>query len=204
MARAQVPDTKPTPSDEASAHVLDAAERLFLERGFAGVRVRDLADAIGIQAASLYYHAPGGKKELWDRVVQRALARHRRELASALDATRGDLEAQLRAAAAWLLSQPPVNVVAVATAQIGTAPEDEAHAVSEQVYESLMRPISTAFADAQAQGAIREGPAPDLLAGVFVAAINGLAPAGRAGSLPAPPQALAEEIVDVILNGLAT
>ncbi|MEM6289318.1 MAG: helix-turn-helix domain-containing protein, partial [Bacteroidota bacterium] len=75
-----------TPSDAASAHVLDAAERVFLERGYAGTRMRDLADALGIRPASLYYHAPGGKAELWQRVVDRAFVRHEAGLRDAAEA----------------------------------------------------------------------------------------------------------------------
>ncbi len=36
--------------------VLDAAADLFLERGYAGTTVRDIADAAGMKAGSIYYH----------------------------------------------------------------------------------------------------------------------------------------------------
>src|SRR5262245_18145902 len=36
--------------------VLDAAARLFRQRGYAAPSLRDIADAAGIQAGSLYYH----------------------------------------------------------------------------------------------------------------------------------------------------
>ena len=188
------------PSDEASAHVLDAAERVFLERGYAGTRMRDLADALGIRAPSLYHHAPGGKAELWGRVVDRALARHEAGLrAAAADAP--DLRGRLVAMAGWILSQPPVNVVAVAASEMGTAEVADAHAIGERIYGALMVPVAEVFRAAAGRGEIRDEPAPDLLAGLFVAGVNGLLPADRAGSLPAPAVALGEQIVDVILKG---
>ena len=188
------------PSDEASAHVLDAAERVFLERGYAGTRMRDLADALGIRAPSLYHHAPGGKAELWGRVVDRALARHEAGLrAAAADAP--DLRGRLVAMAGWILSQPPVNVVAVAASEMGTAEVADAHDIGERLYGALMVPVAEVFREAAGRGEVRDEPAPDLLAGLFVAGVTGLLPADRAGSLPAPAAALGEQIVDVILEG---
>lgn len=42
----------------AREEVLDAAARLFTEQGFANTATREIADAIGIRQASLYYHFP--------------------------------------------------------------------------------------------------------------------------------------------------
>jgi AcrR family transcriptional regulator len=39
--------------------ILDAARALFAERGYAGTSMRDLADALGMTKAALYYHFPG-------------------------------------------------------------------------------------------------------------------------------------------------
>ena len=38
--------------------VVDAAATAFAERGFAGASTRDIADRLGIRAASLYYYLP--------------------------------------------------------------------------------------------------------------------------------------------------
>ncbi len=190
------------PSDAASAHVLDEAERMFLKRGYAGTRLRDLASALGMKPASLYYHAPGGKAELWRRVMTRALDRHRGGLRAAASEAGPDLESQLIAMADWLLSQPPVNVVTLAASNLQAAPEEEAHDTAERMYEGLMVPLAEAFRAAQERGEVRGHPHPDLLAGVFVTAINGLLPVARAGSLPKPKEELGREIVDVLLDGL--
>lgn len=190
-----------TPSDDASAHVLDAAERVFLERGYAGTRMRDLAAALDIRPPSLYHHAPGGKAELWDRVVDRALARHERGLRAAAADAGPDLRRQLGAMADWLLSQPPVNVVAVAQSRMAESPE-EAHSTTERMYRALMVPVADVFREAATRGEIRDEPAPDLLAGVFVTAINGLPPTARAGSLPRPAGEIGRGIVDVLLDGV--
>ncbi len=77
--------------------ILDMAEALFAERGFAGTAVRDIAAAVDLTAASLYNHFEG-KEALYAAVLERGLrplmdvvedlGSHEREL-DALDATLG-------------------------------------------------------------------------------------------------------------------
>jgi AcrR family transcriptional regulator len=52
--------------------ILDAAEALFAERGFAGVSVRDIAGEVGVTAASLYNHFPS-KDALYVAVLERGI-----------------------------------------------------------------------------------------------------------------------------------
>jgi AcrR family transcriptional regulator len=53
-----------------SLSILDAAERLFAERGYDGASVRDIARAAGAQIASISFHH-GSKETLFERVVER-------------------------------------------------------------------------------------------------------------------------------------
>ena len=57
---------------ETVERALDVAERLFAERGFRGTSLRDVADAAGIRAPSLYNHFPA-KEALYEAVLERAL-----------------------------------------------------------------------------------------------------------------------------------
>jgi AcrR family transcriptional regulator len=52
--------------------ILDTAEALFAERGFAGTAVRDIAAAVGLTAASLYNHF-AGKEALYAAVLERGM-----------------------------------------------------------------------------------------------------------------------------------
>jgi AcrR family transcriptional regulator len=52
--------------------ILDTAEALFAERGFAGTAVRDIASAVGLTAASLYNHF-AGKEALYAAVLERGM-----------------------------------------------------------------------------------------------------------------------------------
>ena len=52
--------------------ILDSAEALFAEHGFAGTAIRDIAARVGLNPASLYNHFPG-KQELYEAVLDRGL-----------------------------------------------------------------------------------------------------------------------------------
>lgn len=72
-----------------SLAILDAAERLFAERGYDGASVRDIAGTAGAQIASISFHHVG-KETLFERVVERRaseLSQMRLDALSALKAT---------------------------------------------------------------------------------------------------------------------
>lgn len=48
--------TTPSIASDTRRRILDAAAKLFREKGFAGTSQRDIASSCGMQPASLYYH----------------------------------------------------------------------------------------------------------------------------------------------------
>ena len=65
--------------------ILDAAEDLFARRGFAGIGMREVADAVGLGKASLFHHFKS-KAELYAAVVGRILDHLYAQLTAALAA----------------------------------------------------------------------------------------------------------------------
>jgi AcrR family transcriptional regulator len=61
------------PDRETREQILQAADELFIERGFKGVAMRDVADAVQVTQAALYYHFPGGKGELFVETLRQIL-----------------------------------------------------------------------------------------------------------------------------------
>src|ERR1700735_1149131 len=90
------------PSDLTRHAILDAAERLYADRGFADVTLRDIVAAANVNLAAVNYHF-GSKDELIAELfVTRSLANNRERLnelkaAEALGGGRADIEAILRA-----------------------------------------------------------------------------------------------------------
>ncbi len=72
------------PDNETCEHILKVANELFSQRGFAAVRLRDIAAAVGMKHASLYYYVPGGKEQLFIEVLERNFHRHREGLTQAI------------------------------------------------------------------------------------------------------------------------
>jgi len=70
-----------------SLAILDAAERLFAERGYEGASVRDIAKAAGAQIASISFHH-GSKEALFERVVDRRASELSTMRLEALEAVR--------------------------------------------------------------------------------------------------------------------
>lgn len=56
---------------ERADQLLEAATRLFREKGYHNTSMQDLADALGMQKASLYYYV-NSKEELLNRLLERA------------------------------------------------------------------------------------------------------------------------------------
>ena len=97
------------PSDRTRASILDAAERLYAERGFSDVTLRDIVAAAGVNLAAVNYHF-GSKDELIAELfVTRSIATNRERLnelkaAEAAGGGRAEIDAVLRA-----LIGPPVR-----------------------------------------------------------------------------------------------
>ena len=79
--------------------MLDVAERLFTTYGYDSVRLRDIADELGIKHAALYYHAPDGKSQIYVEVMKRSLKRHRQGMEDALSEAGTDIRQQMQAVA---------------------------------------------------------------------------------------------------------
>lgn len=58
---------------EPREEIIDVAAGLFVNRGFAATSTRDIAEAVGIRQASIYYHFPSGKEEILGELLQRSI-----------------------------------------------------------------------------------------------------------------------------------
>ena len=185
---------------DSTQRVLDVAEGLFIDRGYNAITLRDIADELGIKQASLYYHFPGGKEELFMAMAVRLFERHREGLARALESDRDDLRAQLRAVAAWFSSQQPVKMLGMLHADMPALSAEHTEQLARMAHSALFQPLRTAFVAAEERGEIR-AMHPDLLAGSFLWLMDGLS-YGQT-RIGAPPRAaMAEDVISMLLDGL--
>lgn len=188
-----------TPSD-ARQRVLDVAEELFMRRGYHSITLRDVADALEMRQASLYYHFPEGKEQLFVAVATRTFERHRQGMTAAMAATPLDVSAQLYAIAGWFASQPPLNLLAMMHADMQALTITQRQHLGRVAYEAMFTPLRELFLSAQRRGEIRP-MMPDLLAGSFLTLLDGLNHAVRQPGAP-PREVMVAEILTILLDGI--
>lgn len=172
--------------------VVDAAGRLFAERGYHGTSMRDLGRELGLVGSSLYSHI-GSKEELLIEVVGRG-ARLFLESAERAMATEGSAAQRLRALVAGHIDVMLDHRQAVGTylnqASVLEEPDRRAVIDSRNRYEESFR---STFKDGYADGSIRTGTEPRLAAIFLLSILNSVerwySPAG-----PLDRQQLADEI----------
>ncbi len=185
---------------DSTQRVLDVAEGLFMDRGYNAITLRDIADELGIKQASLYYHFPGGKEQLFLVMAERMLERHRLGIVAALEAGQGDLRAQLREVAEWFNSQRPVRFMGMMHADMAALNPEHKEQLARKAHAAMFHPLRETFVAAQTRDEIRPMH-PDLLAGSFLWLMDGLSYGETRTGAP-PRQVMAEEIISLLLDGL--
>src|SRR5512140_3141405 len=152
---------------ESRERVLHTAEHLFNERGYASVTLRDIADALGMRQASLYYHFPGGKEALFVEVCERSLSQHRTGLEEAIHHAGPEPRDQLRGAARFILSQSVPDLGRMTSSDMPEIAEAHARRLMQMAFDSLLRPIAAIFQHAYESG-VSHSSETTLLAGAFI------------------------------------
>lgn len=191
--------TAPSPRER----LLDAAETLFTEHGYAAVKLRDVAAAAGLHHSSLYHHAPGGKSQLFAEAVERGLERHGRDVREAITARAGGVRGELRAAAAWVLAAPASNQSRMVHTDLSNLPAPLAEALARRHWDALVVPLAEVLDAAAARGEVRLEPGDAQLVGAaLLSALQGLRTAVAAYPVAGAGMRQADRLVDILLDGL--
>lgn len=177
-----------------------AAEQLFAEKGYGPVTLRQIGARAGLNHSSLYHHVPGGKADLFVEVMERIYERHRSGLSAALQEAQPELRAQLYAAARWLLSQPPMDLVRLEHIDMPELAPAQVQRLSNGAYTALQLPLVAVLSAAHARGEIVAHDF-DLISGGLVGMIESLfavseTVAGKSRMV------MAERLIDLMLDGL--
>jgi AcrR family transcriptional regulator len=143
------------PPASTRERILDAAERLFLEKGFRGTSLRELSAAAAVNLAGVGYHF-GGKHELLRAVLERRIEPVNRERLARLDAVeagwRQGRPRRLEPVLAALLEPAFASVhTASASRDIATLLYSEPHGEMAELIEGLFGECSQRFQAAVAR-----------------------------------------------------
>ncbi|BAY26867.1 TetR family transcriptional regulator protein [Calothrix sp. NIES-2100] len=197
-----MPDDRNSPKHVSSGgreRILEQAEELFRSSGYNTVTMREIADAVGIRQASLYYHFPS-KEQLFVAVHERLFERHRLGIQQAIAQNGDDLRSQLYAIAAWFLSVPPIHFLSMVHTDMPLLDAENTARLSACSSRCIFEPICQVFAQAQQRGEIRD-VRPQLLAGFFLSVIESL-PLASTFVDDVPKEAIVNEMISVLWVGL--
>ncbi|NOK85755.1 MAG: TetR/AcrR family transcriptional regulator [Chloroflexi bacterium AL-W] len=190
------------PINEARERVLDVAESLFMERGYTSVKLKHIADELGMKQASLYYHAPGGKEELFVAVMARNFERQKLGIKKAIQSVGDNWEAQLRQAAYWILSQPPMNFTRMINSDMPAISPHHAQHLMDLSYQAIFYPLQQIFEAGHAAGLIHYRDI-FVITGSFLGLISDLVTyKEKFMQAPISLHEMADQLIDMVLNGL--
>ncbi len=156
--------------DRRNALVL-AAYRQIAERGFEGLRTRDVADEVGVNVATLHYYFPT-KEKLIEAVVAHAMGRFRTSLEMA-GASGNLLQAYLRGVRKLLSDEPELGAVMGELAL--RSPRDPGLArIMQDMNEAWHRTVRGLLRNAARRGQISRRLDSDRVAAIIVAVLAGM------------------------------
>jgi AcrR family transcriptional regulator len=194
-----VEDMTSMPENETYNRILDVAAELFSARGYEGVTLRDIGNAVNIKHASLYYYAPQGKTQLYMAVMERNFERHRDGITDAIATAETEVRAQLRAVGRWLISQPPMNMTRVIHTESAAIGKEQATRLAQLAYEALRQPLVRALRAARERGEITQRNL-DMAALSFVTLIE-VVHGVPTGMNQAQMEAYIDEVIEMLMMG---
>ena len=177
------------------AAVLDAAEHLFASQGYGAVTLKDISKKLGIKQASLYYHFPGGKEDLFVEVMLRHLERRRETLEQIIATESKTLEGCLAKLAAWLWEQPPLNANRIIHTDLTEINPQKAIQIEQAIGRCVHAPVKKLFAQYQPQ--LRGDPG--FIAGIFLCGVEPLPTVQKYGNKT--KDEMIAELISLVLYG---
>jgi AcrR family transcriptional regulator len=199
---ASTPERTPTKAAQTRRRILDAAAKVFRERGFVATRLSDIAAEAGMQAGSLYYHFES-REALVEAVMwagqERTEAEVRRRLAAlGPDATPiARLGTAIEAHLLALLTSTDANLATIKL--IGQVPGDlrERLLAGQRAYGDLWRNL---LGDARSAGELPAGVDLSILRMTVLGALNWSVE--WYDPTKGSPEAMASAMTAVLLDGL--
>ncbi len=178
--------------------ILATATTMFVQRGYQGVAMREIAEACGITKAALYYHF-AGKSDLLNAIFIGYLAEIAEVVASSERAGTG--RARLRFLVERLFELPPGQraIMRLAMHEVGQLEPQQRAAFAADYRARFIGPLQSIIADGVATGEFAHKD-PALVVWVLLGMLYPFfAPPGTAA--PAGPDTVGD-LLDIFFDGL--
>src|SRR5258708_3999306 len=179
LPKAEVPEDQPMKQhrdglssqldQETWRQILPAAKDLFLAKGYKGVSMKEIADAVQVTSAALYYHFPKGKEDLFTKMIQTLFLE---EGVAEIDQTLGTmsgLRERLNVLTALLLTLPLDERFALLLRDAQEYIKDpESRQIILSLLDKIRQQVMGLFQAAQDAGEIRADIPVTMLVGLYM------------------------------------
>jgi AcrR family transcriptional regulator len=181
-------------------HVLDAAARLFAEKGYEATSIGDIAEAVGLLKGSLYYYAPS-KEELLFWIIREVQGKGRK-LVERFTKSDDDPVTQLReiieAGATFVIDHRDMNIISMRDFRALTEPRQQELQRDRMLMWRYLRSLIVRGRD---EGSIRSDIDPVVATTGILGAINYL-PTWYESGRPPSAERMARGYADFLVQGL--
>lgn len=179
--------------------ILQTATVQFVERGYDGVSMREIAEACGITKAALYYHF-AGKAELLAQIFSDYLDQIA-ELVEQCQARPGSVEDRVRWLIGRIFEMPAEHraIIRLAPHDFARLNEDDQRTFGKSYYGRFLQPLGALLAEGAASGELRPID-PDL--GTWML-LGLLYPFLAPPAAEVAPEDTVTQLVDVFFHGAA-
>ncbi|MCC6169526.1 MAG: TetR/AcrR family transcriptional regulator [Caldilineaceae bacterium] len=150
VAEAPLPSNS-LPSKEV---VLEAAQRLLLQYGYAGLSMRELAKQSGLAKGTIYHHFPD-KRAILLSVLERDIAIARQHIEAAAAGEDGYAARLRRVIATFFQLQQERRLLILLALRDAAGRDPQVCALLRRYRQELVQPIAAIFAEAIAAGEMR-------------------------------------------------
>ncbi len=135
--------------------ILDAAKQLFMQDGFRGISMRQIAEAVGVTKAALYYHFQD-KEGLFVAIIEEYLTAMSVLIDQVTD-TDQSVREQVSDLVQRILTQPPEqrSIIRLASQEMGNISQPNRARFLEMYHNRFINRIATLLQTGMEQGELR-------------------------------------------------
>jgi len=176
--------------------IIEVAEKLFFSNGYKATSLQEIADMTKMKPASLYYHFPGGKEEIYVEVLKTRLTKYREQVYTMKEQCE-NLETFLKSFAHWYIQQPPMNMSLISQMDMPHLTPLAKQTVMQLVSASIFTPLRETLAMSSDQ--IKQFEL-NRLVGIYISLLSGMSLAIKQGYTN--PDNIVEDFIEMMMRGI--